>query len=208
MEPGMSSHHFLPLVEARAPSTHANTAHATLMGTRHSRYGGMKRLANRIALTIPVLVDLFTRHLLRPALAYSEVFECSFTDRGFIILASNERTVKTQIYLWRDFVFAFAITAKGGTTVTRTRAKTITKPNIELSLAFSDFSVRLHKHCAGRDRFTITRRRWVMPERLQSQAIWVSFGTSPKSIRQGPALNHDALAVFSTISTVPIRLAQ
>lgn len=63
IDAGITSHHFFPLVAARAPSTQERTAQAKLMGARHSRYGGMKMLRRRAALAIPAFVDLFTSYL-------------------------------------------------------------------------------------------------------------------------------------------------
>jgi hypothetical protein len=178
MEAGMTSHHFLPLVAARAPSTHDNTAHATLMGARHSRYGGMKILAKRIALAIPAFVDLFTRHLLKPAFAITLLIGGIRTSvqpiEPAVKVRSRRQNPEPQNYLRRDFAFALAMTAKGEATVTRTRAKTITKPNM-IFLAFLGFSVGQEQGLRPAMQITITRRRMVIPERLQPQDLWDAF---------------------------------
>jgi len=133
----MTSHHFLPLLAANAPRTQARTAQATLMGARHSRYGGMKILVRRTALAIPAFVDLFTPPSLASWSDHSieaAVFGTLLTTKQFD--AGGPEKILGSCYLRRDFAFAVAMTANGEATVMKMRVKTITNPNIEF-LAFS-----------------------------------------------------------------------
>lgn len=105
----------------------------------------MKIVAKRTALEIPVLVDLLTRHLLQHAFASTLTYrlksEVGSTKRPSQQANRDDANyAEPQDYLGRDLVFALAMTTKGETTVTATRAKTITKPNM-IFLAFFGFSV-------------------------------------------------------------------
>jgi hypothetical protein len=132
MEPGTISHHLLPAVAARSPNMPDSTAQAKLMGPRHSAYGGRKILRRRTTLRIPAFVDLFTRH--------SPRFAIASTRR---LIAEVCVSAWSMCYLRRPLVFTEEIAAMGGATVTSTRAKIMTKPNI-VSLAFSSDSAREH----------------------------------------------------------------
>lgn len=103
----------------------------------------------------------------------------SFNRFGRHQACRNKSKRNSHNYFWRDFAFTLAITAKGETTVTRTRAKTITKPNM-IFLAFFGFKRRTAQGLRSARPITITRRRLVIPRRLQIAKSRTIFVTSSR----------------------------